>query len=645
MNIFRTARKSIVAVFAACVSAAVLASCTPAAAANAVSPTETDYLVLVNKTNKLPDDYEAKLSLVTVKNCFGKEFQVEKETCENFSALREDLLQSGIQIELESAYRSVARQKELIEELRATEGDDYVKNYAAVPGYSEHHTGLALDVTVVENGKATNDVYGKWETPYQKMHRKLAEHGFILRYPPGKTAVTGYAYESWHCRYVGKETARKIFLQGLTLEEYLAGGAETESMRGKFASAEYWARRNPAGDRIIEGKELDGIRKKLAAKSSLLTDMANFPKYVSGDYVREKIAAAKENFWWFEADKLYAKRMPLNEQAIRKAEENCNTAALPSRIEVRHALACARGNLRYLPESNGWYDDEHDTHYDLLQGAAINPAEPVAVLAESGDKKFYFAVMRNCTGWISKDEIVFTDRKQWLKYAAPKNFLVVTAAKKKIDLGDNRQLTLQMGARLPLADSKQNADGSRLVLMPVKANVKLQERTIRLPLDDTVHEGWLPYSENTVLRQAFRFLGELYGWSGLEGGVDCSLFTADVYRSMGIDLPADAVEQRLILPKSVNLDNMDTKSKMNAVLGLRPGDFLFTEGHVVLYLGTDESGVPHIIHAESSRYFPGEGDDGPLKYFTRRVLVTDFSWYKTADALLTDKLISIGSIK
>ncbi len=206
-----------------------------------------DYLLLVNKANKLPDDYEARVDLVTVKNVFGKEFQVERETYKHFMDLREDLQKDGIQIELESAYRSVARQKELTEELRVTEGEDYVKYYVAVPGYSEHHTGMALDVAVVENGKTTDDVYGEAETSYQKMHRRLAAHGFILRYPPGKAAVTGYAYESWHCRYVGQDTAQKIYRQNLTLEEYLSDKAAM-SGQGPRASAEYWLNR-PNTDR------------------------------------------------------------------------------------------------------------------------------------------------------------------------------------------------------------------------------------------------------------------------------------------------------------------------------------------------------------------------------------------------------------
>ncbi len=112
-----------------------------------------DYGLLVNKTHKLPDDYEAKVDLVSVKNSFGEDFRVERETYAHFLDLRKDLWDSGIQIELESAYRSVARQRELTEELRQSEGEDYVKNFVTVPGFSEHHTGLVLDITIMENGE------------------------------------------------------------------------------------------------------------------------------------------------------------------------------------------------------------------------------------------------------------------------------------------------------------------------------------------------------------------------------------------------------------------------------------------------------------------------------------------------------------
>ena len=613
--------------------------------AGAYQAAEADNLLLVNKTNKLPDDYEEKVDLVTVKNCFGKDFQVERETYKHFLSLREDLLQRGIQIELESAYRSVARQRELIEELRATEGEDYVKKYAAVPGYSEHHTGLALDVTIVKDGSPTNDVYGTWETPYQKMHRRLAEHGFILRYPPGKSAITGYDYESWHCRYVGREAARKIFLQGLTLEEYLSGGRETQNMQGKYGSAEYWAKRNPAGEKELLGAELKQLQEEMRRQNSLLVDMESFPTEVTAEYIRGKIKVSRDNYLWFEPENIYENGSPLTKERYRQVEENCVPESLPARQAVKFALTTCRANLRYLPESEGWYEGPRDTHYDLVQALTLYPAEPLAVLAESRDKKYFFVQLRNYVGWVDKKEIVLVDHARWLEYAAPKDFLVFADDKKRIHMGEGSSLLFQMGARLPLKKPEVQRDGTWLAVMPVSVEGKFEEKLVSIPADETVHKGWLPYSENNVLRQSFRFLGELYGWCGLEEGVDCSLFTADVYRSFGLDIPGDAVEQRTAMLMRKGIEDLSREGKLTAIGSCHPGDLLFSEGHVMLYLGKDDRGEPHIIHASSSRWFPGEGDEGALKYYTRRVTVDDLWWHKTDNGRCIDGLIAIGGIR
>lgn len=182
-----------------------------------------DYMVLVNKESKLPDDYEARVPLITVKNSMGKEFQIEKETYAHFVKLRDALLKEGIQIELDSVYRSVARQWEIVHEFTEKYGEDYVKKYVAVPGYSEHHTGLAVDICLVVNGNVIddNDEMIAEREIFAKVHALLPEYGFILRYPEGKDAITGYAYEPWHFRYVGRENAEKIVKSGLTFEEYV----------------------------------------------------------------------------------------------------------------------------------------------------------------------------------------------------------------------------------------------------------------------------------------------------------------------------------------------------------------------------------------------------------------------------------------
>ena len=194
-----------------------------------IAATETnnniDYLVLVNKQNKLPDDWEEKVQLETVTDIDGDECQVEKEALLKYYELREDLAKNdGVYIELDSCYRSVAAQEDLWARFKEEYGEDYVKKYVAVPGFSEHHTGLAIDICIIKNGEVIddNDMMIAEREIFSKIHAKLADYGFILRYLEGKDDITGYAYEPWHLRYVGSpEVAKEITEKGLTFEEYL----------------------------------------------------------------------------------------------------------------------------------------------------------------------------------------------------------------------------------------------------------------------------------------------------------------------------------------------------------------------------------------------------------------------------------------
>ena len=181
------------------------------------------YLTLVNKKHKLPENWLEKIELISAKNSQGREFLVEKEALEHFNALRSKLLEQGIDIELDSTYRSVERQKELWAEFEETYGRAYCEKYVAVPGYSEHHTGLAIDVCLIKDGRVIDDndeMIAEVEI-FSKIHTLLSDYGFILRYMKGKEDITEYSYEPWHFRYVGIKAAKKIYQKGITLEEYL----------------------------------------------------------------------------------------------------------------------------------------------------------------------------------------------------------------------------------------------------------------------------------------------------------------------------------------------------------------------------------------------------------------------------------------
>ena len=185
-----------------------------------------DYLVLVNKYSKLPDDWEKNVKLVDAKNAWNEDIKVEKKAYENYKKLKKELKEEGVNIELDSVYRSVKEQQELWNEWSndPEKGIEYVKKYVAVPGYSEHHTGLAIDICLKKDGKLVyeNDDMIADRKTFAKIHKKLSKYGFILRYLENRDDITGYAYEPWHLRYVGSEKiAKEIMDKDITLEEYL----------------------------------------------------------------------------------------------------------------------------------------------------------------------------------------------------------------------------------------------------------------------------------------------------------------------------------------------------------------------------------------------------------------------------------------
>jgi len=185
---------------------------------------KTDYLVLVNEDNRLPENFEETIEIITVKNAADEEYSIEKKTYEGFLRFRDDLLENdGIQAELISVYRTIPQQEATFNRYVEKFGMDYARKYAALPGHSEHHTGLAIDVGIMLDGKLIRTIEGMLELNhlYVIMQSKLPKYGFILRYPKGKEAITKIGYECWHFRYIDSpELAKEITDKGICFEEY-----------------------------------------------------------------------------------------------------------------------------------------------------------------------------------------------------------------------------------------------------------------------------------------------------------------------------------------------------------------------------------------------------------------------------------------
>lgn len=162
--------------------------------------TFVDGMLIVNKTYSLPKDYAPK--------------DLTEDTQKAFDEMQKVAAEEGVELWVQSGYRSYERQEELYNRYKDESGLEYAEEFSARPGYSEHQSGLAFDVNEAgTNFEETKE--GVW------IGEHAHEYGFIIRFPEGKKDFTGYEFEPWHLRFVGKELAGHLKDSGECLEEYL----------------------------------------------------------------------------------------------------------------------------------------------------------------------------------------------------------------------------------------------------------------------------------------------------------------------------------------------------------------------------------------------------------------------------------------
>lgn len=191
---------------------------------NQVIENPTNILAMVNKEFTLPEDYEPNdLEIPNVEFSFGDanipQAYLRKEAANALEELFQLAKKDGIELLAVSGYRSYSRQKGIFDAEKKAKGEEEALHAVALPGQSEHQSGLAMDITSKSvnleiTEEFANTAEGKW------VEANAHKAGFIIRYPKGKENITGYQFEPWHLRYIGKEKASVVYKNKLTLEEY-----------------------------------------------------------------------------------------------------------------------------------------------------------------------------------------------------------------------------------------------------------------------------------------------------------------------------------------------------------------------------------------------------------------------------------------
>ncbi len=182
-----------------------------------------DTLILVNKYNRAPaiPVELVKPNVAPTRESVADNIYMRPEAAKALEELFAGAAEDGMTLYATSGFRSYATQKAIFNRKLEYMSEEAANKISAKPGYSEHQTGLAMDV----EGESTKHIGLEEEFGDSPEGIWLAAHcheyGFIIRYPKGKTDITGYIYEPWHIRYVGKEAAQEITDLGVTFEEYI----------------------------------------------------------------------------------------------------------------------------------------------------------------------------------------------------------------------------------------------------------------------------------------------------------------------------------------------------------------------------------------------------------------------------------------
>ncbi|MEO7068502.1 MAG: SH3 domain-containing protein [Rhodanobacter sp.] len=318
---------------------------------------------------------------------------------------------------------------------------------------------------------------------------------------------------------------------------------------------------------------------------------------------------------------------------------------VPTTQAVRFGLVVHRAALRGFPTTLRVFSHPGDTDIDRLQESAMVPGTPVAILHESRDQQWLFVEAPRYRAWVEKKYIAVGSAAQVFGYVDKTPWLVVTGDSARTVFTPEQpavsQLQLDMGTRVPVrpdwpADQPVNGQGpsgAQVIELPLReADGSLGFTEALLQKTADTRASYLPLTQANIVKQAFKFLGERYGWGHAYDGRDCSGFIADVYRSMGILMPRNTSAQSIspAANHTVFTETSTHAERMHAVAALQVGDLIYIPGHVMMVLG-HLHGQPYVIHDVLGASF--HGANGAI----RRVKLNEVSVTPLLPLLFNDK--------
>ena len=373
-------------------------------------------------------------------------------------------------------------------------------------------------------------------------------------------------------------------------------------------SAAFWIDLDKTADepRMTEEERLAYRAALCEAEGTGLADLDRFAADVTGAEIRRLILlygeAPGEGYFTGEAGD-----EPLGPETRREIRENTALEAVPDRALPRYGFAVRSAILRAWPSALPLYRTAGDTRIDRGAETRVKLWTPLVALHTSADGGWIFARAEDYAGWLPAEAVACCAKEEWdeLRLRLEEDFVLVTAAR-LIAEGEH---TLYMAEKLPLEEEKETGF---TVLFPESENGDLALRPMTLRKGEGLHRGYLPFTGRSLLEQAFRLLGEPYGWGGTKDGWDCSALCQDCYLTVGVMLPRNSGAQARI-PGALPLEDLTAEERLRLLERAGPGALLTLPGHQTLYLGSCK-GEAFVIQATLGVYAPdGSGAYDPAE--------------------------------
>ncbi|KLJ01465.1 hypothetical protein WQ56_06040 [Luteimonas sp. FCS-9] len=314
----------------------------------------------------------------------------------------------------------------------------------------------------------------------------------------------------------------------------------------------------------------------------------------------------------------------LDAAALDRLVADVDLAALPASPVPRFGLVVRRADLRAFPTRARVFSRPDDADIDRFQEDALFPGAPVAVVHASRDGAWYFVVSERYAAWIAATDVALGTRAAVADYAAraARGPIVTGATARTVftpQAPEVSDVQLEMGVRVPALDwpgdrvlNGQIPWYGRVVELPVRtADGGLAFAPAMLPQAADVADDALAHTRAQLIRQAFKFLGERYGWGHAYNARDCSGFVSEIYRSVGILLPRNTGAQATspALDRVAFAPTMSHDARLRLLRDTDVGDLVYIPGHVMMVIGHVD-GDPWVIHDTAGTFV--RGADGAI---------------------------------